>query len=285
MLALIFIILLLSLGVFYKSRLELRRQIYIHSIQDKTDSPLAKNAEVKYFQSSNNQKLAYWYFPVQNPKAVVILAHGFANPGGKSQMIVHAEYLKKAGYTTIIPDLQSFGDSEGQKVYLGVKEWQDLVDIYNLVKSFPENKDKKIGYLGVSMGAASSITALAQSQKGDFLIASVPFKSPDSLIKFRLKDNKFLSIIWPFIKLVEKSEFGNDYLNYSAQSNITKIHVPLLIFQASQDEFINAQDPKDIFLLANSPKELWVADSSHDIHYYYPQDFEQHVLSFLAKIH
>ena len=142
---LLILILIPSIGIFYKCHSEVKRQLNIHSIEDKTDSSLAKNAETKYFQSSNNQKLAYWYFPVKNSKAVVILAHGFANPGGKTQMVAHAEYLKKAGYTTIIPDLRSFGYSEGEKIYLGTREWQDLVDTYLLVKSFPENKDKKIG--------------------------------------------------------------------------------------------------------------------------------------------
>jgi esterase/lipase len=278
------LILIPSLGIYYKCHSEIKRQLNIHSVADKTDSILAKNADTKYFQSSSNQKLAYWYFPVKNSKAVVILVHGFANPGGKIQMIAHAEYLKKAGYTTIIPDLRSFGDSEGEKIYLGTREWQDLVDTYNLVKSFPENKDKKIGYLGVSMGAASAITAISQSQKGDFLIASVPFKSAESLAEFRYKDNKYLPILKPFIKLAFMTELGPNYSKYSAINNIANIYVPVLIFQAQKDEFINKDDPKDLYDLALSPKEFWSAPAPHDIHYYLPVDFQQHVLTFLSKI-
>jgi len=281
---LLIFILVPSIGLFYKCHSEIKRQLNIHSIADKTDSILVKNAEIKYFQSSSNQKLAYWYFPVKNSKAVIILAHGFANPGGKTQMLAHAEYLKKASYTTIIPDLRSFADSEGEKIYLGVREWQDLVDTYNLVKSFPENKDKKIGYLGISMGAASAITAISQSQKGDFLIASVPFKSTESLAEFRTKDNKYLSILKAFINLAFMVELGPNYKKYSAINNIANVHVPVLIFQAQKDEFINKDDPKDLYDLAASPKEFWSADSPHDIHYFFPKDFEQHVLTFLSKI-
>lgn len=276
-------VLILSCGIFYRLNSEIKHRLEIHSLEDRVDSPLGKNAEIKYFVSSSNQKLAYWYFPVKNAKAVIILAHGFANPGGKSQMIVHTEYLKKAGYTTIIPDLRSFGDSEGNKIYLGTKEWQDLIDTYNLVKSFPENKDKKIGYLGVSMGAASSITAVAQSGQGDFIIASVPFKSFDSLAEFRLKNNKYFSFIRPFIKISGLSQLGLSYPRYSAINNIGQVHIPVLIFQATKDEFINKQDSQDIYNLANNPKEFWQADSSHDIHYQLPKDFEQRVLNFLDK--
>jgi alpha-beta hydrolase superfamily lysophospholipase len=281
---LLIVILIPSLGIFYKCHSEVKRQLNIHSLADKTDSLLARDADLKYFQSSNNQRLAYWYFPVKNSKAVIILAHGFANPGGKTQMIAHAEYLKKAGFTTILPDLRSFHDSEGEKIYLGTQEWRDLIDVYNLVKLFPENKDKKIGYLGVSMGAAASITAISQSQKGDFLIASVPFKSADSLAEFRYKDNKYFSLLKPFIKLAFVAELGLNYSKYSAINNIANVHVPVLIFQAAKDEFINNQDARDLYDLASSPKDFWQADSPHDIHYNFPADFQQHVLSFLAKI-
>lgn len=284
-----FILVLLALiaipgvSVYRQSVTEIRRQLSIHSTEDKTNSPLAKNAELKYFVSSNHQKLAYWYFPVKNAQAVVILAHGFANPGGKSQMIAHAEYLKKAGYSTIIPDLRSFGDSEGQQIYLGTQEWHDLVDTYDLVKSFPENTGKKIGYLGVSMGAASAITATAQSGKGDFIIASVPFASVDSLIKFRLKNNSYLPFIWPIINLAATTELGFNYSQYSAINNISRVKVPILIFQALKDEHVNRDDARNIFNLALSPKDFWQVNSHHDIHSEFPKEFEGHVLDFLKK--
>lgn len=279
------VILVLSLGLFYKCLSEIKIQLNIHSSPDRLDLDLVKNAPVQYFESSNHQKLAYWYFPVKNSKAVVILVHGFANPGGKAQMAAHIDYLKKAGYTTIIPDLRSFADSEGRKIYLGTREWQDLVDTYNLVKSFPETKDQKIGYLGVSMGATASITALSQSQKGDFLIASVPFKSPYSLAEYRSKDYKYQNLLKPFIKLALLTELGFDYQKYTAQNNISNIRVPMLIFQATKDTHVNNQDAKELFDLATAKKDFWSAPASHDIHYELPTDFQQHVLSFLAKIH
>jgi alpha-beta hydrolase superfamily lysophospholipase len=278
-------VLILCLGISYKCYSELRQQLDLHFTEDKSNSPLLKTAVTKYFISSNHQKLAYWYFPVKNAKAVVILVHGFSNPGGKTQMIPHVEYLQKAGYTTIVPDLRSFGESEGQKISLGSQEWHDVVDVYNLVKSFPENKNKKVGYLGVSMGASTVIVAAAQSGLGDFVIASVPFKSFDSLAKFRLKDNKYLPIIMPFMKLASYFELGLNYPKYFPETNIGKIHVPILIFQAQKDEFVNKNDAQDLYNLANSPKYFWSAASPHDIHYNLPSDFELHVLSFLAKIH
>ncbi len=278
----IFVILILSLGIFYKYYSEFDKQINLHFPEAKSDSLLIKTAVTKYFISSNHQKLAYWYFPVKNPRAVVILVHGFSNPGGKSQMLVHAEYLQKAGYTTIIPDLRAFGESEGQKTYLGTQEWRDLVDVYDLVASFPETKNKKIGYLGFSMGAVSAINSLAKSGKGDFLIAVSPYSSVNSMYQFRLKPGNFLSSI--FLKLAIFTELGPNSLSISPETLISQIHVPLTIFSGQNDTHIDNQDAQKLYNLANSPKEFWLAVSDHDIYAALPADFQEHVLSFLAKI-
>jgi esterase/lipase len=79
-------------------------------------------------------------------------------------------------------------------------------------------------------------------------------------------------------------ELGVDYSKFSAINNITNVHVPVLIFQAQNDEFINKDDPKVLFDLANNPKEFWSALAPHDIHYNLPKEFEKNVLVFLNKI-
>lgn len=274
------LIFILSVGFFCKSYFDLYRDLNIHATEITSNSPLLQKAELKYHLGHDGQKIAFYSFPVKKPKAAIILVHGYSNPGGKNQMLDHVDYLNKAGYSAYLLDLRSFGDSDGKKISLGTKEWLDLLSFYDYLRLLPENKNLKIGYLGFSMGASASITALAQSGKGDFLIASVPFSSPESLYSFRLKQNQVFSF---FTKLALRAQLGFNYPQYSAINNISKIRVPLLIFQATKDEYVNQNDAQDLYNLANSPKEFWQADSGHDIHSTLPQDFQQHVLTFLNK--
>ena len=281
-LSIFFIILIIFSVFFYKSWRVFHQELNIHASPIYTDSPLINTAKTEFLFNYDHQKIAYWSFPVKKPKAVVILAHGYSSPGGKNQMLSHVDYLNQAGYSVYLPDLRSFGDSDGQKISLGIKEWQDLETIYDFAHSLPENKDLKIGYLGFSMGAVSAINSLALTGKGDFLIASVPYASVNSLYQFRLHQSNFFSFF--FTRLAIITELGFDSQSLSPQALISQIHVPLLIFSAKNDTYVNSQDAKLLFDLANTTKEFWQADSNHDIFATLPLDFQQHVLTFLAKI-
>ena len=274
---------IIPIGIFLYAWNNLHEQINGHIYEDLSNIALAKTAKTYYLTKSDGDKLAYWYFPVKKPKAVIILIHGYGNPGGKGQMADHIEYLQAAGYSTVIPDLRSFGQSDGNKTTFGVTEWQDISQLYDYIKSLPENKDKKIGFMGVSMGATTAIVAAGQTGKGDFIIASVPFVDFRSLFGFRLSDTKYASIIYPFVRLAGHLELGLNYRRFTPIELIGKVNVPILIFSAARDEYVSSADAGKLFQMANDPKKYWQADSGHDIFAAHPDQFKQHVLDFLKS--
>ncbi len=109
-------------------------------------------------KTSDGVKISSWYMPIKNPKAVLILVDGYKETNEeKIRMFGHAEYLRKAGYSCILIDLRSFGESEGNKITFGVNEWKEVEAAYDYMRSLTENKNKKIGFLGISMGGVVSI--------------------------------------------------------------------------------------------------------------------------------
>ena len=277
-----FSLLVLLLGFSLKSWSSLYQELNIHATQTTTTSRQAIYAKTEYLENSNHQKIGFWYFPVNKPKAVIVLVHGYSNPGGKNQMMGHVEYLNHAGYSALAVDLRSFGSSDGDQIFLGTKEWQDLETVYDYLFSLPENQNVKIGYLGFSMGATTAINSVAKTGKGDFIIASVPYASVESLYKFRLNQNNSLSFL-P-IKIAILAKFGLSSPKTSPQALISKIYVPITIFSAQNDTYINHKDAQLLYNLANEPKEFWQTETNHDIFSALPEDFQQHVLSFLDKI-
>jgi len=278
------LILILSSILFYKSYSALHQELNIHATEIGTTSPYFFTAKTEYLINSDHQKIAFYSFPVRHPNAVVILAHGYSNPGGKNQMLEHVDYLKQANYSVYLLDFRSFGESDGQKIYLGTKEWQDLETLYDYIYSLPENNNIKIGYLGFSMGAASAINSVAKTGKGDFIIASAPYASIDSMYQFRLNQNKFPYYI--FTKLAVIAELGTDSQKISPENLISKINVPIIIFSAQNDIHVDNHDAQQLYdlLITNLTKDYWQADNSdHDIFASHPDDFQQHVLDFLAK--
>ncbi|MBI3955154.1 alpha/beta hydrolase [Candidatus Gottesmanbacteria bacterium] len=200
-------------------------------------------------------------------------------------MLPHADYLTKNGYSVLLMDLRSTGESTGTKVYLGAKEWQDVEASYSYLNSLPENKDKKIGYFGISMGAATAIITAGKTQQGDFVIASVPYASLNKLFSFQIvREHLYVPLFLPLTKISASIELGSHYADFDPENLISKIKKPVLIFAAKNDQDVDYKDAEYLYSLANKPKSIWLADASHDIHQEKPDEFSKRVLDFLSNL-
>lgn len=279
-------LLLIAIGVFIYTWYEFHIALRSHKNLKKTI--LSKDLKIikKYLTASDGIKISSWYIPVKNSKAVIMLIHGYREVNAdKTRMLEHADYLKKAGYSTILIDLRSFGESEGNKVTLGVQEWKDIEAAYHYAKSLPENKGKKVGFYGKSMGGVTSIIAKGITGKGDFIIALTPYASFKSLFKFQLKQKRYISYLFlPFLQLAAFFELGCNYEKHSPINLIKRINVPIFIAGAKYDDVVPKNDAKYLFDHANSPKEFWEAPTSHsEIFRNGPLLFQKKILNFLSK--
>lgn len=286
LLILLFLIFLLFLGVFLYSWYRLYQSSHLHvsaNVAYVAKYPI--DHEVRYFTTSDGIKIASWYIPVKNPKAVVILVHRYDTAlGGKSLMLPHAQYLKEAGYSTLLVDLRSFGQSEGNIITFGINEWRDLSAAYDFVKSLPENKHVKVGFLGQSMGAVTAIDEVGLTGKGDFIIASVPFASFRSLFDSQIKQEGFPEFPFlPIIRFAARFVLGWNYTYYTPANQIYKIHIPIFFIEATQDKEINKDDVQYLYDHASKPKELWIVNAPHDVYESMPAVFQQKVLCFLKN--
>lgn len=277
---------LFILGVFIYTWYEFHSALRLHtSLKNPTLSKGLKSIK-KILTTSDGIKISSWYMPVKNPKAVIILVHGYREINAdKARMLAHADYLKKSGYSTLLIDLRSFGESEGNKITLGVQEWRDVEAAYDYVKTLPENKNKKIGFYGKSMGGVASIIAKGLSGKGDFVIALTPYASFKSLFNFQLKQKGYYSPIFlPFLRLAGLIELGYNYEQYTPINLIKKVDVPIFIAAAKYDEMIPKNDSRYLFDNANKPKEFWqVATNHYEIFRDNPTVFQKKILNFLSK--
>lgn len=265
----------------------LRKSLRVHTNENQEliqKYPL-KHKEV-FFTTKDGFRIAAWYMPVTKPKAVIILLPGFTETnGGKALMLPHADYLQKQGYSTLLIDFRSNGDSPGNKVTLGVTEWHDVEAAYDYASKQPENKGVKIGYFGISMGASTAVITTGKTGKGDFVIASVPFASYSELFAYQLKKEHLPNMLFlPFLRLAARIELGPQYDTYDPSKWITHIHVPIFIMAAKRDGDVGYDQPTHLYTIANAPKILWAPDAQHDIHLEKPKEFQSKILSFLNEI-
>lgn len=282
----IYFLILIVLCIFVYLWLELRSTLRIKKCNH---NQFLKNQKIikKILKTSDGLKISSWYIPVKNPKAVIILIHGHKQmEEGKNRLLPHAKFLNKAGYSTALIDLRAFGESEGNKTHLGTNEWKDVEAAYDYIKFLPENKNKKIGLYGKSMGGVIAIITKAITKKGDFVISLTPYASFKSLFRFKIKKKIiFPSIFLPLLRLAGIIELGINYEKYSSINLIQKIKVPIFIAEAKHDDIVDKNDAKLLFDDANEPKMFWLAPTNHDdIYRKNPKEFQSKILAFLSKI-
>lgn len=286
MIALEIFLLFVLLGIIIGySWYRLHKEIHIHATHYE-DIP--KNSGLNYqdflVTTTDGIKIRGWYIPVSHPKSFVILLHGrMTKDGGRAMMLSHAQYLHDKGYATLLFDMRGVGESDGNTITLGVNEWKDVVAVYAYAKSLPEAKGKKIGFLGISMGGAVGIIAAGKEQIGDFIIASVPYKSFVSLFAQQVKREKLFPkfiFVWA-LAIAAFIELGIFYFLLTPIRLIKNIKAPVLLISAKNDGMVNPKDQWELYERANKPKEFWQADASHHVHRELKSEFEEKVLSFL----
>ncbi len=286
---LVVLLFLISLGYFFIVWKQFHQAVALHVPSDSRNlAQFSLTAQDISLTSADGFSLSAWYIPVKNPKAVLVLVHGYGTyEGGKPQMLSQAKYLSDSGYSTILLDLRSFGKSQGSKIMLGTKEWQDVAAAYDYAKSRPENKNIPVGLLGVSMGGVTSIITAAKTQKADFVIAQVPFYNYQSFFRqqlVRLHYSPYLRpIIMAFFSKAVMLDLGVNYNSYSPNKLIGNIHVPILIMSAQNDDWVNNTDGQKLYDLANNPKMYWFDNTSHNLMWDDPQGVQTKVLQFLNQ--
>lgn len=118
--------------------------------------------------TSDGLNIKAWEVKTNNPKGVVIILSGIHSPSVTS-FFGHARMLKNMGYSSLLIEMRSHGESDGEKIYLGMKEY---LDINAGVEYIKENYgDTNIIVLGASMGAATAINSIGENKDIDGVIS------------------------------------------------------------------------------------------------------------------
>ncbi|HEX7042719.1 MAG TPA: alpha/beta hydrolase [Patescibacteria group bacterium] len=284
---LVFLLFLAIAFIFFYSWYRLHKEINSHIPSNKN---MPYDFGLKYYDFSTDTKdgikIKGWYIPVDSPKAFVILIHGRVNTsGGKSLMLSHAKYLHDNNFSTLLFDCRGVGESDGNKTFLGCREWMDALSIFNYAKNLEEGKNKKIGFFGLSMGASIALITCGKEKIGDFVIASVPYKNFLSLFDMQVKGEKLFPrfIFVGALLIASFFELGPTYFIYTANMWIKKIVAPIFIISAKNDTLVNPKDAWDLIKKASKPSEIWEADSTHNIHGEMKEKFEDKVVNFLNR--
>jgi len=140
----------------------------------RTDTPAAHGAtfEDVTFTSSDGMKLSGWYLPSRTHALTVVLTHGLFR--SRYETFERGLRLWQQGYGVLLYDLRRHGKSTGEFSSIGYYERRDVEAALKFAEA--RETENRVVLFGVSMGAAATLLAAAESQ-GDARLAGVVSES------------------------------------------------------------------------------------------------------------
>jgi uncharacterized protein len=200
--------------------------------------------------------LACRFFPGRN-RATVILTHGYG--GNQDEMLPVARALHAAGFNVFTYDLRGCGRSGGA-VTLGALEQDDLRSVVDAVAGRPDVDPERIGALGFSMGAATTVLEAADNPRIKAVVDDSGWADVRHWVRPRLSDllmqpTRHFSPV--SLKLLELRA-GVRLRRLRPVDVIGRLSPrPILMIHGSADEVVPPSDGELMLAAAGQPRELW----------------------------
>ncbi len=216
-----------------------------------------------YFAADDKTKLHGWYCPCENPRGVILLAHG--NAGHVASRAAWLRYLQsKAKVSVFLFDYRGYGRSEGTPTVDGV-----LLDARAARAKLCElasTKESEIILMGESLGGAIVVQLAAEAAPRGLILQST-FSS--------LKD--VADVHYPKLSWLVPSD------KLDSLHAIAKYRGPLLQSHGDQDRTIPFASGEKLFQAANEPKTMIVLANA-DLNNWLSDDYLRQLNDFVNRI-
>lgn len=233
------------------------------------------------FPSASGSTLRGWVSRGVAGGGAVVLAHSVRS--SRLEMVGRAEFLRAAGYSTILFDAQAHGESPGARITFGYLEARDARAAVELARvEFP---GEAIGYLGVSQGGAAALLGPAPLPVEALVVEAVhPTLRHAVVNRISLRLGPLASLLAPVLLAQIEPRLGVPVADLAPIEGVRHVRAPLLLIAGEQDRRTRIEESRALFEAAPRPKSLWVVPGAahQDFHRFMPAEYERRVLDFLS---
>ncbi|MDD2289844.1 MAG: alpha/beta fold hydrolase [Bacteroidales bacterium] len=195
-------------------------------------------AEHFFVTTEDGLRISAYEVSVENPRAVIICISGIHNPS-VTAFFGHARLFSENQYATILFDMRAHGESEGDMICLGYKEYLDVKAIVKHIKEDPSYQDTPIVVLGVSMGGVTAINATGEIPGINGLISIAAYSAWEDVFYelMTVQAPVFLAkMVRPFVPLVTVLKYKVNICKIKPVREIQKLgNRPALIMHTTGD--------------------------------------------------
>ncbi|MEM6804052.1 MAG: alpha/beta fold hydrolase [Bacteroidota bacterium] len=226
----------------------------------------AQNIEFQdqHIQLNDSLSLAVRMFlpATDTAKGGLIFLHGIGSC--KEHQYNMASAFAAKGFLSLAYDARAHGESEGLYCHFGATEKFDVLKLAeNMRKKL--GKEKAIGLIGHSMGAAVALQSLALTDELSFGVILSPFSNLEDIVLDRMELYSYLR--WkPYADYVLNNAGkigGFDPLSVNPAELASSIEQPIFLAHGSEDKQIKAWHGEKVFkALASEIKEFHLVEGA-----------------------
>lgn len=266
-------------------------------------------AEEVRFERYVGGEVVGWWIPGKpgGASGVVILLHPLH--GDRRAMLGRAGFLARAGYDTLMIDLQAHGENVGEAITAG---WRARHDVVAAVHYAETRTRGPIGVIGWSLGGAATLLAHGNALPNggytaalkspydsnydglplsrntlDAVVLESVYPTLDEAIenRIRMRLGPLAPALTPLLtaQLPLRMEiFAGDVRPID---HFVGLHCPVLVLGGTTDTHTTEAETRRMFAAAREPKQLLLFEGAEhtDLHAFAPETYEHEVLAFLAE--
>lgn len=239
------------------------------------------------FPATDGVPLSGWFLPAEEGTRTIIFAHGFRANRLQSSVpaLGLARSLIENGFNVLMFDFRNSGESGGHVTTLGYHEMKDIHGAVAWLKGERAERAERVGLIGFSMGAVTSILAAAGEPAIEAVVADSGFSDLRSYLKANMPiwtDLPDVPFTWTIMALLPPL-IDLDVDAVSPISVIPDLTQPVLIIHADRDDVIPVGEGEALAAAGHPERtELWVAPSEKHLgaREADPEAYDERILRF-----
>lgn len=234
-------------------------------------------------------QLAAWFVPYAGSERAVLVVHGKGKCRScefDDRFMEFAAQLHAGGFNLLMIDLRGHGQSEGERFTLGDHERRDVLGALDWLV---ERGFERIGIVGVSLGAVSSVGAASDPESGHLVKALVidsSFSDLSELLRVRFtKESGLPGVFFPGSLFMARVLVGTNPYAVNPVEDLPRVKAPVMVIYSGQDEIVPLDQLRAMADVRSDAETWFVAEAAHArIYNAQPEQYVSRITQFLDEV-
>ena len=225
-----------------------------------------KEEKIEFYNKKNQRITGLISFPKEKKPPIVIIIHGFKGTKEYYPFVNNSiKLFADAGIVVLRMDCRGSGESDLEFKDMTIKsESEDVLTAIDYVKTLDVDS-KKIGLIGISLGATAILMAMARKSEVKTLVFWGPAWTFNGEKYFDTSQNRktikeegvfYVKQKFTGKKLIAGKELFEEFTSFDIRPFIKNIKKPILILRGLEDEVVGTEKDKEAVELLNAEYKI-----------------------------